>query len=400
MTNNDLLRASDTLCTDWAACLLSVPQPVSRLRSAPLGKLTLVYPTLLSTHSAMTPLSLLLLALAAVLCSGLTSTAMEPRADPRAIVLAGNARFTVLTPHIVRLEYSATRQWQDAATFSINFRLQPVPPFKVALNATHTVLSTAALTVEYATAAQHSFNAQSIRITLASSIQGRTVAWNASNHQELLNGRLPGTFTSLDQTSGQKDVQLDCQYNEDGARECTYGVISRGGYAVIDDTRAPTFDADPVWPWVNTTTLFQPPNAAQCGVDDSLKRDCASSPTISEDTCHLRGCCWQSSTTDLPGVPTCFYAADAAQDLYFMAHGHDYKAAMREFTALAGAVPLPPRWAFGLWYSRWRAYGSYEEKELVRQFAQHDVPLDSVVSDMSASRASPASAQPARMIRC
>ena len=334
--------------------------------------------------AVMTPLTLLALALAVLLCSSFSFAAMQPQADPRAIVVAGNARFTVLTPYIVRLEYSTSHQWQDAATFAINFRLQPVPAYKVTSNATHTIVSTAALTIEYVTAAAHSFNPQSIRVTLTSAIQGRTVTWNASNHQELLNGRLPGTFTSLDQTNGQKDVQLDCQYNEDGGRECTYGVISRGGYAIIDDTHAPTFDTDPVWPWVNTTTHFPPPNATQCTVDNSLKRDCASTPTISEDSCLARGCCWQSATSSmLPGVPTCFYAADATQDLYFMGHGHDYKTAMSEFRALAGAVPLPPRWAFGVWFSRWRAYGSYEEKELVRQFAQHDVPLDSVVSDMS-----------------
>ena len=338
----------------------------------------------------MTPLSMtvLVLALTALLFSSLSSAAMQPKADPRAIVLAGNARFTVLTPHVIRLEYSATHQWQDAATFVINYRHQPVPPFKTTSNATHTLITTSALTLEYLTAAPHSFNPHSIRISLTSLIQGRTASWNASNHQELLNGRLPGTFTSLDQTSGVKDVQLDCQYNMDGGRECTYGVISRGGYAVIDDTRAPTFDADPVWPWVNTTTHFAAPTATQCAVDDSVKRDCASTPTLSEESCIARGCCWHSSsstsTSAQPGVPTCYYAADATQDLYFMGHGHDYKTAMREFTALAGSVPLPPRWAFGLWFSRWRAYGAYEEKELIRQFAQHDVPLDNLVSDMSA----------------
>ena len=324
------------------------------------------------------------------------SAAFQPKADPLAIILAGNARFTLLTPSILRLEYSATHQWQDSATFAIQWRLQPVPPFQLTSNATHTIISTSALTLEYLTGAAHSFNPHSIRITLTRPIVGQTVTWNASNHQELLHGRLPGTFTSLDQTSGIKDVQLDCQYNVDASRECTYGIISRGGYAIIDDTRAPTLDEDPDWPWINTTTHFGQPNTTQCTVNPSLKRDCSSTPTISQDACVARGCCWQTtsnSTSMQPGIPNCFYAADATQDLYFLGHGHDYKAALREFTALAGSVPLPPRWAFGLWFSRWRAYGSYEEVELVRQFAQHDVPLDNVVSDMSASPSSTHSIQ-------
>ena len=53
---------------------------------------------------AMTPFVLLALVFIAILWPSHSSAAMQPVADPRSIVLVGNARFTVLTPSIVRLE--------------------------------------------------------------------------------------------------------------------------------------------------------------------------------------------------------------------------------------------------------------------------------------------------------
>ena len=39
--------------------------------------------------------------------------------------------------------------------------------------------------------------------------------------------------------------------------------------------------------------------------------------------------------------------------LYFFP---DYKSALKEFTMVAGKIPLPPRHAFGIFYSRYWAY--------------------------------------------
>ena len=305
---------------------------------------------------------------------------MHPVADPRAIVYAGNARFTVLTAHIVRCEWSPTKTWQDQATWAINFRLQPVPHFDVTTNTTHTTITTPALTLSYLTASNASFNPTNILVTTP------MTTWSGRNHEELLQGRLPGTVRTLDGTNGQKDIELDCQYNGRTDLHCTYGVISRGGLVVVDDTHAPSYSND-TWPW-----LVQPksyPTPSECSVNDSLKRDCAASnPAIDENTCRSQGCCWHPAAPShpaspaLPGTPFCFYSVDAQQDLYVMAHGRDYKLAMKEFTAIAGPIPLPPRYAFGLFFSRWWAYASYEEKDLVSLYSTHDVPLDTIISDM------------------
>ena len=46
-----------------------------------------------------------------------------------AVVISGNARFTVLTPQLIRMEYSNTAQFEDRATLAFLNRNVPVPEF-------------------------------------------------------------------------------------------------------------------------------------------------------------------------------------------------------------------------------------------------------------------------------
>ena len=71
-----------------------------------------------------------------------------------------------------------------------------------------------------------------------------------------------------------------------------------------------------------------------------------------------------------------------AQDWYFMAYGHDYKKALKDFTRFAGKVPMPPRYAFGYWWSRYWCYTDNELREVVKDFNSYDIPLDVLVIDM------------------
>ena len=70
------------------------------------------------------------------------------------------------------------------------------------------------------------------------------------------------------------------------------------------------------------------------------------------------------------------------QDWYFMAYGSDYKAALKDFTLFAGKVPLPPRFVFGYWWSRYWAYSDNEMRDMVSQFEKFNIPLDVLVVDM------------------
>lgn len=65
-----------------------------------------------------------------------------------------------------------------------------------------------------------------------------------------------------------------------------------------------------------------------------------------------------------------------------LAYGLNYKAALSEFTQVAGKIPLPPRYAFGYWWSRYWNYSDSELRDLIEKFKQYDIPLDVLVVDM------------------
>ena len=70
------------------------------------------------------------------------------------------------------------------------------------------------------------------------------------------------------------------------------------------------------------------------------------------------------------------------QDLYFLGFGQDFKAALSDGATVFGKQPLPPRYAFGYWYSRYWAYTDKEIEEVVENHKKADIPLDVMVIDM------------------
>ena len=75
-------------------------------------------------------------------------------------------------------------------------------------------------------------------------------------------------------------------------------------------------------------------------------------------------------------------ADETGRDLYFFGYGRHYREALRDYLALAGGVPLLPRWALGNWWSRYWAYDHGELLELMAEFRRHDVPLSVCIVDM------------------
>ena len=57
------------------------------------------------------------------------SDAYDPVANSNSIVVSGNARFTVLTPNLIRMEYSPSGKFEDRATTAVLNRNLPVPKF-------------------------------------------------------------------------------------------------------------------------------------------------------------------------------------------------------------------------------------------------------------------------------
>ncbi len=70
-----------------------------------------------------------------------------------------------------------------------------------------------------------------------------------------------------------------------------------------------------------------------------------------------------------------------AFDLYLVACDGDYELLVREMLALTGRPPLPPRWTFGLWHSRYYPYTEESATELLDEYEAREIPLDVFVVD-------------------
>jgi alpha-glucosidase (family GH31 glycosyl hydrolase) len=68
-------------------------------------------------------------------------------------------------------------------------------------------------------------------------------------------------------------------------------------------------------------------------------------------------------------------------DLYFFSFGSDYPSALKALADVSGNIPIPRKYTFGSWYSRYWKYSQDEFKTIVNEYNQHDFPLDIMVMD-------------------
>ncbi|RHY58693.1 hypothetical protein DYB34_001886 [Aphanomyces astaci] len=301
----------------------------------------------------------------------------NPKADPAAVVLAGHARFTVLTSQLIRLEWSAS-DFRDASTVVVNNRALPVPKYQVTKKDQWVEISTDALHVRYDATSSVSFSDANLRVQVKSvSSSNRTVTWTPSLTDKD-DKRLFGSLRTLDMTNGTVDLNCNAGGPDTIAdSHCTYGLVSRSGYVVVDDSLSTELDNDP-WPWVVETSVKP---ATSCTAIPPLERRVCGYNVVSQDQCDANGCCFDDSAS-LPNGFSCYYGAQAYQDLYFFGHGLEFKQALHDFTLVAGKIPLPPKFAFGVFYSRWWAYNDVDIDGISHEYATRSIPLDVVVLDM------------------
>nr|AIG55715.1 secreted protein [Thraustotheca clavata] len=315
---------------------------------------------------------LLFLAFLASVC------ASDPRPNSKAIVLAGNARFTVLTESVIRMEWSASHSFRDDRTMVIANRKLPVPSFNASTEAEGWIkISTAHLVLQYQHTSRLSFNDDNLRV-IVMDVNGTNATWlpSLSDNDP---GRLDGTIRTLDMTNGS--VNLNC--NAGGPdfiadSHCTDALISKRGYVVVDDSLSYQLD-NSTWPWLMKFPSRAVP--AKCNDIPKDKRRICGKNIMSKSQCEVNGCCYDN-ITPLPNGFECFYSASSYQDMYFLGHGHKFKDALYEFMLLSGPIPLPPRYAFGVFYSKWWAYSDSEVDNYAHDYATRSIPLDTVVLDM------------------
>jgi alpha-glucosidase len=146
----------------------------------------------------------------------------EPVAAPKAVVVHARARFTMLTPRLIRLEWSETGEFEDRSTYAFPTRYGPVPGFEARADGDTLVIDTGALLLRHRRAGER-FTANNVSIAL--NLNGEAKTWvpgmpNPSN--------LRGTRRTLDRCFG--DAALD------------EGIISCDGWALFDDSTNVVFD--------------------------------------------------------------------------------------------------------------------------------------------------------------
>jgi len=69
-------------------------------------------------------------------------------------------------------------------------------------------------------------------------------------------------------------------------------------------------------------------------------------------------------------------------DGYLLLHGNRFREALGDWIRIGGRVPLPPRYAFGTWWSRYWPYTDAGLIRLVEEFGRNGIPLDVLLVDM------------------
>jgi alpha-glucosidase (family GH31 glycosyl hydrolase) len=225
-------------------------------------------------------------------------------------VYCGNARFTVLSPTLIRMEYAKNANFIDENTVLVINRSFPKTNFSVYEKESFLFIETENLQLKYKIGAEK-FDEHTLRIS-----------WHVNDMQgewfvgKIDRGNLGGTTHSLDGANAGNLPNLG------------EGILSREGWFLLDDSWSP------LW---------------------GKSRD--------ED--------WVKENPD-----------EHLQDLYFFAYGKDYKHVLKEYITLTGKIPMLPRYAFGIWYSRYWPYTDTELKEIVNRFRTEKIPLDVLVIDV------------------
>jgi alpha-glucosidase (family GH31 glycosyl hydrolase) len=219
------------------------------------------------------------------------------------VAVAGHARFTVITPTLVRLEYDAVGRFVDTPSYFAAERDARFRGATITTTPGGVTIDTGVLELRYVNDGQP-FSATNLSATVH---RGTTpVVFTPAPSRE---GNLGGTTQTLDRWVG--------------AGALDDGVLSRAGGYVLDDSGKPLVDGG----WARPRE-------------------------------------------------------DVETDWYLFGYGLDHRAALASLTAIGGAVPMPRAYALGAWYSRYWPYSADDFEAIVKEYDQHDFPLDVVVLDM------------------
>ena len=235
---------------------------------------------------------------------------MHPAMSPTTTLQGEHWRIGLITESLVRLEWSDSGEFEDRATLMAVDRA-----FLPSGAVDYTTGERDGMLVVETPALRLTYDRKGVPDS----------QFNTWHYGDDPKGNLGGTARTLDEA--------------DGAIPLGQGVISRDGWAVLDDSASNVFvtaDADG----------NLPDGVVAYGGIGVAPRD------------HRE------------------------TDIYFFGYGRRYREAVHDFQKLSGPAPLLPRYALGNWWSRYYRYSEEEYLDLMDRFKREGIPFTTSVIDM------------------
>ena len=225
-------------------------------------------------------------------------------------------RIGILTESLIRFEWSDSGKFEDNLTqMVVNRDFGADPQFTVTHRDGLLIVDTPALHITYD---GKPFSKEGLSVVVKGMSDTQFNTWYYGDEPK---HNLKGTARTLDEANGE--IPLDD------------GVISRDGWAVLDDSAANVI--------VEAHEVNGKPNPLGAWV---MPRD------------HKE------------------------TDFYFFGYGRRYTEAVQDFYKLAGPTPLLPRFTLGNWWSRYYRYTQDEYVQLMDRFKREGIPFTTSVIDM------------------
>ena len=247
---------------------------------------------------------------------------MHPAMNPATTLQGEHWRIGLITESLIRLEWSDSGEFEDRATLmAVDRAFLPsgAVDYTTGERDGMLVVETPALRLTYD---RKPFSKEGLTIVVKGVPDSQFNTWHYGDDPK---GNLGGTARTLDEA--------------DGAIPLGQGVISRDGWAVLDDSASNVFvtaDADG----------NLPDGVVAYGGIGVAPRD------------HRE------------------------TDIYFFGYGRRYREAVHDFQKLSGPAPLLPRYALGNWWSRYYRYSEEEYLDLMDRFKREGIPFTTSVIDM------------------
>lgn len=219
------------------------------------------------------------------------------------IIQGEQYRITILTDKLIRFEYSQDGIFENRATQMVFYRNFPKTNYRIIRTEDCLEVHTSHLHVTYN---EKEFSENGLSIQLKGNISNYGGVWHYGEKKD----NLGGTARTLDEANGEIELEN--------------GIISRTGFAVLDDSKSLVLLEDG---WIETRK-------------SNIK------------------------------------------DFYFFGYGHSYKEALKDFYCLCGRTPMLPRYALGNWWSRYYKYTEKSYMNLMEQFEKEKIPFTVAVIDM------------------